>query len=70
MLLSYMGCIGHTMAESGLKDMLSSVFPPNSVAKVLTVHVYSRAVRGHFLIQPALLRIFWIVPVFHHKNKR
>lgn len=57
MLMSYMGCIGHTMAGSGLKDVLSTVFAPNSVEKMLTGRAYSRAVRGHLLVQAALARI-------------
>ncbi|GBN46390.1 hypothetical protein AVEN_23270-1 [Araneus ventricosus] len=57
MLMSYMGCIGHTMAGRGLKDVLCLVFAPNSVDKMLTVHAYSRAVRGHLLVQGVLTRI-------------
>ncbi|GBO46400.1 hypothetical protein AVEN_115503-1 [Araneus ventricosus] len=57
MPMSYMGCIGHTMAESGLKDVLCLVFAPNSVDKMLTGHVYTRAVRGHLLVQGVLTRI-------------
>lgn len=45
------------MAGSGLKEVLSTVFAPNSVDKMLTGHAYSRAVRGHLLVQSALVRI-------------
>ena len=57
MLMSYMGSVCHTMAGSGLKDVLSPMFAPNSVDKMLTGHAYSRAVGGHFLVQAGLVRI-------------
>ncbi|GBM60039.1 hypothetical protein AVEN_147601-1 [Araneus ventricosus] len=57
MLMSYMGCIGHTMAGSGLKDVLCLVFAPMLVNKMLTGHAYSRVVRGHLLVQGALIRM-------------
>lgn len=56
-LMSFMGCIGHTMAGSGLKDVLCQVFAANSVDKILTGHAYSRAIRGHLLVQLVLCRI-------------
>ncbi|GBM64301.1 hypothetical protein AVEN_189107-1 [Araneus ventricosus] len=54
---SLTGCIGHTMAGSGLKDVLCLVFAPNSVDKMLTGHAYSRTVRRHLLVQGVLTRI-------------
>ncbi len=54
LLMSFLGCIGHTMAGSGLKDVLCQVFAANSVDKMLTGHAYSRAVRGHLLVQLVL----------------
>ncbi|CAK1580968.1 unnamed protein product [Parnassius mnemosyne] len=57
LLMSFLGCIGHTMAGSGLKDVLCQIFAPNSVDKMLTGHAYSRAVRGHLLVQLVLAHI-------------
>ena len=56
-LMSFMGCIGNTMAGSGLKNVLCQVFAAHSVDKMLTGHAYSRAVRGHLLVQLVLGRI-------------
>lgn len=56
-LMSFMGCIGHTMAGSGLKEVLCQVFAANSVDKMLTGHAYSRAVRGHLLVQVVLAQL-------------
>ena len=56
-LMSFMGCIGHTMAGSGLKEVLCLVYAANSVDKILAGHAYSRAVRGHLLVQAVLARI-------------
>jgi hypothetical protein len=53
-LMSFMGCIGHTMAGSGLKNVLCQVFAANSVDKMLAGLAYSRAVRGHLLVQLVL----------------
>ncbi|CAG4984765.1 unnamed protein product [Parnassius apollo] len=57
LLMSFLGCIGHTMAGSGLKDVLCQIFAANSVDKMLTGHAYSRAVRGHLLVQLVLAHI-------------
>lgn len=52
--MSSMECIGYIVAGSGLKDVLCQVFVANSVDKMLTGHAYSRAVRGHLLVQLVL----------------
>lgn len=56
-LMSYLGCIGHTMAGSGLKEVLCVVYAPNSVGRMLIEHAYARAVRGHILVQTVLSHI-------------
>lgn len=55
--MSFLGCIGHIMAGSGLKEVLTTVFAANSVDKILTGHAFSRAIRGHVLVQAALAKI-------------
>lgn len=57
LLMSYLGCIGYLMAGSGLKELLSTIYAPASVSKMLEGHAYSRAIRAHLLIQTALARI-------------
>lgn len=54
MMMSFMGSIGYIMSGSGLKDVLSQIYAPLSVDKMLTGHAYARAVRGHFLAALAL----------------
>lgn len=53
-LMSFMGCIRFIMAGSGLKEVLSLIYAPVSVDKMLTGHAHARAVRGHMLTQLAL----------------
>lgn len=59
-LLSFIGSICYIMGLSGLKEVLSVMFVPNSVDyNMLSGHAYSRAIRGHTLLQLVLaLRIF------------
>lgn len=57
MLLSFLGCIGHALAGSGLKELVCCILVPNSVVKILSVNAYSRAVRGHLLVQTTLAQI-------------
>jgi len=38
------------MAGSGLKDLLSTIYAPVSVDKMLTGHAYSRSFRGHLVL--------------------
>ncbi|KAJ8729647.1 hypothetical protein PYW08_001228 [Mythimna loreyi] len=55
--MSFLGCIGYIMAGSGLKEVLSLIYAPVSVEKMLSGHAYSRAIRGHLLTQLALGQI-------------
>jgi len=57
LLMSFMGAIGYIMAGSGLKELLRTIYPANSIAKIMTGHAYSRAVRAHFLTQLCLGKI-------------
>lgn len=54
MLMSYLGCIGHVMAGSGLRDLLCNIFAPNSVEHILSGHAYARAVRAHLLVHTTI----------------
>lgn len=57
LLMSFLGCIGYIMNGSGLKELLSTVYAPLSVDKMLQGHAFARAVRGHLLVQTALSQI-------------
>lgn len=48
LLMSFMGSIGYIMGGSGLKELLSVIYAPISVDKMLTGYAYARAIRGHF----------------------
>lgn len=45
------------MAGNGIKEILSVIYAPTSVDKILTGHAYSRAVRGHMLVCLVLHKI-------------
>lgn len=57
LIMSFMGCIGHTMADSGLKELLSVIYAENSVDHILTGHAYYRAIRANILTQLALIKL-------------
>ena len=52
--MSFLGCIGHLMENSGLEELLGTVYAPNSVSHMLSGKAAARAIRGHFLIDDAL----------------
>ena len=52
--MSFLGCIGHIMAGSGLQEVLELVFAKNAVGHMLTGKAVARAARGHFLVDAAL----------------
>ena len=56
-LMSFLGSIGFIMDGSGLKEALSEIY---STDKALQGHVFSRALRGHQLVQIALASIIFI----------
>lgn len=57
LIMSFLGSIRYIMEESGLKEVLSIIYVPNSVAKMLNGHAYARAIRGHTLLHRALSAI-------------
>ena len=52
--MSFLGAIGHLIAESGLKEILEMIYASNAVDHMLSGKVVSRAVRGHLIIDAAL----------------
>ena len=54
MEMSFIGCIGHFVAGSNLKELLEVIYASYAVDNFLTGKVISRAVRGHMLVDAAL----------------
>ena len=49
--MSFLGSVGFVMEGSGLKEAFNQIFAENSAEKALIGHAFSRAVRGHSLVQ-------------------
>ena len=52
--MSFLGAIGKLMKNSGISELLSTVYAPNTTGHMLSGKAVSRAVRGHLLISQAL----------------
>ena len=52
--MSFLGCIGHLMASSGLQEMLELIYAPNAVVHMLSGKAIARALRAHFIVDAAL----------------
>jgi len=52
--MSYLGCIGHFMENSGLSEALEVVYGSSAVTHMLSGKALARAHRGHFLVDAAL----------------
>lgn len=52
--MSFLGCIGHLMAASGLQELLELIYASNAVLHMLTGKAIARAVRGHLIVDAAL----------------
>ena len=52
--MSYLGCIGHLMADSGLRNVFETIYAPNAVTHMMTGKATARAIRAHFLVDTAL----------------
>ncbi|GBM15649.1 hypothetical protein AVEN_95270-1 [Araneus ventricosus] len=57
LLSSFFGAIGYIMQGSGIKEVLSLIYAPNSLDKMLTGHAYARAVRAHTLLHLTLTTV-------------
>ena len=51
--MSFLGCIGHLMAASGLQELLELIYSSNTVVYILTGKAIARAVRAHLLVDAA-----------------
>ena len=52
--MSFLGVIGNIMKSSGLKQLLTLVYPENTVSHMLSGKAVYRAIRGYFLVDAAL----------------
>ena len=52
--MSFIGSIGHLIAESGLKELLELIYAPNAVEHIVTGKAIARAVRAHLLVDAVL----------------
>ena len=52
--MSFLGCIGHLMAASGLQELWKLIYASNAVVHMLTGKAIVRAVQGHFIVDAAL----------------
>ena len=55
MMMSFMGSIGCLMKGSGLNDALQTIYGTNAVEHMISGKAVSRALRGHFLTESALM---------------
>ena len=54
-MMSFLGSIGSMMKGSGLEEALENAYGPNAVTHMMSGKAISRALRGHFLIEAALI---------------
>ena len=52
--MSFIGSIGHLIAESGLKELLELIHATNAVKQIRTGKAIARAVRAHLLVDVVL----------------
>ena len=52
--MSFLECVGHLMAATGLTQVLEVVYAENAVKHILSGKAISRAIRGHLMVHAAL----------------
>ena len=64
-MMSFMGSIGSMMKGSGLEEALETVYGPNAVSQMMSGKAVSRALRGHFIVEAALVNklLLAVLPV-------
>ena len=53
-MMSFLGCIGHLMMQSGIQELLSTIYADNAVVHMMTGKAIARAIRSHILVDAAL----------------
>ena len=54
-MMSFVGSIGSVMKGSGLEEALETAYGPNAVTQMMSGKAIARALRGHFLVEGALV---------------
>ena len=67
--MSFMGSIGSMMKGSGLEEALETVYGPNAVIHMLSGKAVSRALRGHFLVEAALVNKLMLAVLPHPEEE-
>ena len=69
-MMSFLGSIGSMMKGSGLEEALENVYGSNAVTHMISGKAISRALRGHFLIEAALMNklLLQILPYINNDN--
>lgn len=52
--MSFLGCIGHLMASSGLQEVLELIYAPNAVIHMMSGKAVAQAVRAHSIVDASL----------------
>lgn len=63
-VMSFLGCIGHIKAGSGLQDVLEQLYASNAVRCMFSEKAVERAIRGHYLVD-AILNAMLVSTSFH-----
>ena len=53
-LMSFLGSIGHLMANTGLSEALETIHAKNTIDHMLSGKAIARAIRGHFIVDAVL----------------
>jgi len=56
--MSFLGCIGKLTDNSGLQELLATVFAANTVGHMMSGKAVGRAVRGHLFVNDALDHVY------------
>ena len=56
-LMSFVGSIGMMMSGSGLEEALAEAYAKNTVPHIMSGKAYSRALRGNFLVEAAVMNL-------------
>ena len=56
-MISFLGSIGHIMANTGLREVLEVEFAENAVTYMMNGKSVSIAIRGHFLVEAMLTKL-------------
>ena len=54
-MMNFVGSIGSVMKGSGLEEALETAYIPNAVTQMISGKAITRALRGHFLVEGALV---------------